>query len=217
MNDGVQDSNVATISITIAAPPIASDLTSTTAEDTPATIMLVATSGNGITFTYTIVSSPAHGTLGTITTAKSPIRQRQTTTVPDTFTYRANDGTLDSNIATVTITVTPVNDPPVAANGTADVPEDTAVMITLAASDVEGDALTYSIAANPAHGTLSAISDNQVVYTPAPNYTGADAFTFTANDGQANSNAVTITITSARTTMRRWPRTARRQRHRIPR
>ena len=53
----------------------------------------------------------------------------------DSFTYRANDGLVDSNIATVTITVTPPNDPPVAVDDSASTPEDTAVTIDAAAND----------------------------------------------------------------------------------
>jgi len=87
-----------------------------------------------------------------------------------------------------------VNDAPVANSQTVTTDEDTPAVITLTASDVDGDPLTYSTKTQPAHGTLSGTPPN-LVYHPATNYNGADSFTFTANDGQTNSQAATISIT----------------------
>ncbi|MFH1725630.1 MAG: Ig-like domain-containing protein [Elusimicrobiota bacterium] len=112
----------------------------------------------------------------------------------DGFTYKANDGTVDSNVATVAITVSAVNDPPVADDQAVTTPEDTPVAVTLTASDVETSALTYAIGSGPSHGSLSGAPPN-VVYTPDPDYNGPDSFTFTANDGTADSNAATVAIT----------------------
>ncbi|NIS81747.1 MAG: tandem-95 repeat protein, partial [Anaerolineales bacterium] len=96
---------------------------------------------------------------------------------PESFTYRANDGELDSEIATVSITVNPVNDPPVADDQAVTTDEDTSVGITLAGSDVDGDALTYSVVDAPASGTLSGTAPD-LTYTPNPDYNGPDSFTF---------------------------------------
>src|SRR5439155_316929 len=112
----------------------------------------------------------------------------------DSFTFKVNDGTVDSNIAAVTVTITAVNDPPVANAQTVVTDEDTAKAITLAATDVEGSSLTYAIVNGPAHGTLSGTAPN-VTYTPAANYNGADSFTFKANDGSLDSAAAAVTIT----------------------
>ena len=87
-----------------------------------------------------------------------------------------------------------VNDAPVADAGAVTTDEDTAKAITLHASDVEGDTLTYSIVSGPAHGTLSGSGTNRT-YTPAANYNGSDSFTFKANDGTASSNVATVSIT----------------------
>jgi hypothetical protein len=106
---------------------------------------------------------------------------------PDSFTYKANDGTADSNVATVSITVTPLNDAPVASDQSVTTNEDTAKSITLSATDVEGSALTYTIVVGPTHGTLSGVAPT-VTYTPAANYNGPDSFTFKANDGALDSN-----------------------------
>lgn len=69
------------------------------------------------------------------------------------------------------------------------------VDVTLTATDADADPLTYSIVSGPAHGSLGAISGNRTTYTPAPGYSGADSFTFKANDGQADSNVATVSIT----------------------
>src|SRR5207253_3766017 len=103
-------------------------------------------------------------------------------------------GTADSAAATVSITVTAVNDAPVAYAQSVITAEDTAKAITLTASDVDGDALTYSIVSGPSHGSLSGAAPN-VTYTPAANYNGSDSFTFKANDATADSAAATVSIT----------------------
>src|SRR5262249_57961990 len=115
----------------------------------------------------------------------------------DAFTYRATDGSLDSNVATVAITVRAVNDRPVADAQSVVTDEDTPKAIALTATDADGSALTFEIAAQPAHGTLSGTAPN-VTYTPAANYNGADSFTFKANDGARDDNvpAGPITVTA---------------------
>jgi Tol biopolymer transport system component len=86
------------------------------------------------------------------------------------------------------------NTPPVAQDGSASTDAGTPVTITLVATDADGDPLTYAIVTGPAHGTLSGIAPN-LSYTPAAGYSGPDSFTFTANDGSADSNVATVSIT----------------------
>jgi hypothetical protein len=93
-----------------------------------------------------------------------------------------------------TITVTNVNEAPKADAQSVSTPEDTAKQVTLSGSDVEGDSLSYIIVSGPAHGTLTGTGANRT-YTPAANYNGPDSFTFRANDGQADSNVATVSIT----------------------
>lgn len=88
------------------------------------------------------------------------------------------------------------NTVPVAENGSATVAHDTATEITLVASDDDvGDSLTYSIVSGPANGSLGTVSGNKVTYTPAAGYSGSDSFSFKANDGTADSNVATVSIT----------------------
>ena len=68
-------------------------------------------------------------------------------------------------MATVSLTVTAVNDAPVASDGSATTDEDTAVAITLAGTDIDSDTLTYTVVTGPTHGTLSGTAPN-LTYTP---------------------------------------------------
>ncbi len=165
----------------------------TTDEDTSKAITLVATDAEGDTLSYSVVTPPGHGTLsGAVPNLTySPAANYNGS---DTFTFKANDGKSDSNVATVTITVTAVNDAPVAGGQSVTTNEDTPRAITMVATDQEGDALTYSVVASPGHGTLTGTGATRT-YTPAANYNGPDSFTFKANDGKADSNVATVTIT----------------------
>jgi hypothetical protein len=194
--DGYIESNTITVTLVIAAvndAPVAQNASTGTDEDTPVGISLAATDVDGDALTYAIVTSPSNGTL--LGTAPD------LTYIPnadfngsDTFTFSANDGTVDSNTATVTITVAAVNDSPIAQDNAVSTQEDTPLGITLVANDIDGDTLTYAIVTPPANGTLSGTAPD-LTYTPNVNYNGSDTFTFSANDGTVDSNIATITIT----------------------
>jgi cysteine-rich repeat protein len=120
----------------------------------------------------------------------------------DTFTYTAEDLGGLSDTATVTVTVNPVADTPVAMDGTATTDEGQAVTITLTATDPDLPAvsLTFAIASAPTSGTLGPITQATatsatVTYTPTGTYAGPDAFTFTASDGTSTSAPATVSIT----------------------
>ena len=181
--------------------------TYTTNEDTPLTvalanrILLNDTDVEGSALTAVLDVGPANGTLtlnadGTFTYTPAANYNGN-----DTFTYHANDGAGNSNIATVTITINPANDAPVAVNDAYTTSEDTPLTIALANSvlvndtDVEASTLTAVLDAGPSNGTLTLNADGTFTYTPAANYNGSDSFTYHANDGTGNSNIVTVTIT----------------------
>jgi hypothetical protein len=87
----------------------------------------------------------------------------------------------------------PTNHPPVANNQTASLLEGSSKAITLTASDLDGDSLTYSVVSNPTNGTLGGTAPN-LTYTPTAGYSGPDSFTFKANDGQLDSAVATVSI-----------------------
>jgi PKD repeat protein len=190
-NDGATATD--TLIVSVNAPPTAFSQAVTTGEDTAVVVTLAATDTDGDTLTYAVVTGPAHGTLSG-TAPNLTYTPAANYNGPDSFTFVANDGTVDSNTATVSITVTTSNDPPVAAGQSRTAAEDTALTVTLSATDIDGDALTYAVATGPAHGTLSGTAPN-LTYTPAANYNGPDSFTFVANDGTVDSNVATVSIT----------------------
>jgi hypothetical protein len=100
----------------------------------------------------------------------------------DSLSYHVNDGELDSDIAWVRFTVTPVNDAPVADGQNLITDEETALAITFTGSDVDSDPLTFSVVTMPLHGSFLA-----GVYTPVADFFGMDSLAFVANDGQVDS------------------------------
>src|SRR5439155_10338199 len=100
---------------------------------------------------------------------------------------------------TVNVTVTSVNDVPVAANDTFTVAEDTTLTIDAPGvlsndTDADGDPLSAIAVSAPQHGSFALNADGSLIYTPAANFNGTDSFTYRANDGTADSNLATVTI-----------------------
>lgn len=175
--------------------PVASGQTVGTNEDTFVNVVLSATDANSDPLTYEVTTSPTNGSL-TGTAPNLVYTPNSDFFGQDTFVFKANDGTADSNLATVTINVAGVNDAPVADGQTVATNEDNAVAVTLTGSDVDGDSLTFSIVTDPTSGTLSGTLPN-LTYTPNANSNGSDTFVFKANDGTVDSAPVTVTINVA--------------------
>ncbi|MEO7369627.1 MAG: Ig-like domain-containing protein, partial [Ilumatobacteraceae bacterium] len=195
-NDGTADSAAATINITITPvndPPVAAPVSVSTNRDTSAIVQLSATDVDGDALTFVIVDQPLHGALS----GSGSTRTYTPATGyagPDSFTYKASDGLVDSNLATVSITVVATNRPPTATAASVSTNEDTAVVANLTGNDPDSDTLTFTIASQPAHGTLTG-SGAARTYAPAANYNGPDSFTFTASDASSTSAPATISIT----------------------
>ena len=154
-------------------------------------------------------------------------RRRPTTTVRRSFTYTITDGTV-SAVATVSGTVTPVNDAPVARTTASRWRKTSSITVNVLGndSDVDGNPLTIThvngqsiTAGGPAvsvtNGTVALVS-GQLVFTPAANYHGPASFTYTITDGSVSAVAtVNGTVTPvndapvARTTASRWQRMTR--------
>ena len=196
IGDGRGGTSTATVTVTVVPvndAPRATNQAVSTPEDVAAAMTLAGTDAEGDALTYFVVNPPLRGTLSGIPPALT-YTPASNYHGADSFTFRANDGALNSNVGTVSITVTAVNDAPVALPQNVVLDEDTARAVTLAASDVEGAALTYAIVASPAHGALSG-TPPALTYTPSPNYNGADSFSFVASDGSLQSNFATVSIT----------------------
>jgi VCBS repeat-containing protein len=118
----------------------------------------------------------------------------------DSFSFRANDGALDSNVAAVSLTVHPVNDAPVATGGAAGGNEDTVITGTVSASDIDNSPAQSTFAlvgvnGGAAHGSVVLNSNGTFIYTPAHDFNGADNFSFKVSDGTLDSNAATASLT----------------------
>ncbi|MFD1602081.1 Ig-like domain-containing protein, partial [Flavobacterium artemisiae] len=208
-NDGTADSNIATVTITVTPvndAPIASNDSYTVAEGGTLTVTAANsilsndTDAENNSLTAILVSGPSHGTLTLNSNGTFTYTHDGSETTTDSFTYKANDGTTDSNTATVTITVTPVNDAPIASNDAYTVAEGGTLNINAPGvlgndSDAENNALTAVLVSGPANGTLTLNADGSFTYTHNGSETLSDSFTYKANDGTADSNTATVTIT----------------------
>jgi hypothetical protein len=115
----------------------------------------------------------------------------------DSFTFKANDGNADSNVATFNVTIIAVNDAPVAVNDSATIAKNTSGVIYVLANDfdVDGDTLTVISFTQPTHGTVAYSSKNKNFrYTPTKGFTGTDTFTYTISDGHGGTSSTTVTI-----------------------
>lgn len=204
--DGVQSdpSNIVTI-IGRNSPPTAGADAYSTPEDTPLVVAapgVLVNDGDpdsvGGTVTATLVSSPAHGTLIFGADGAFTYTPNANYHGPDSFTYKATVGSIDTNVATVTIDVTSVNDTPTAAGDAYSTAEDTPLTVAAPGvlandSDVEGP-VSATLVSGPTHGTLTLNADGSFTYTPTANYIGADAFTYRASDGEAFSVPATVLL-----------------------
>ncbi len=167
-------------------------------EDNSVNVTLTGTDPDGDSISYAVDTAPVNGTL----TGTEP-NLTYTPNDPDfngadSFTFTVSDGALSSAPATVTVNVLPVNDAPVAQDGTLTAVKNTPKDGVLMASDVDvGDTLTYSIVGDGALGqaVVTDAATGAYTYTPNPDVTGTDSFTFIANDGLEDSNIATVTVT----------------------
>jgi len=143
---------------------------------------------------------PAHGTLTLNPDGSFTYTPAENFCGEDSFTYKAYDGALYSNVATVTIHVTCVNDAPVAQDDRYTTNEDTPLLVPAPGSSATTTTwtvtrLTAVLVSGPAHGTLTLNPDGSFTYTPAENFCGEDSFTYKAYDGALYSNVATVRIT----------------------
>ena len=211
-------SNVATVTITITATintaPVANDVAFDSDEDTTLDIditsvdtasVVVASDDELDTLTFkTFDAATTQGGTVTVDATNSiltytPLGDFNGT---DTFTFSVNDGLADSNVATVTLTVNPVNDAVVCTDVVLATPVDTALTIVAATdlitgcSDVDGDTISYASAAAPANvaSTITDDSAGTLTYTPEAGLIGSDSFVFTATDGNGGDGTATANI-----------------------
>ena len=179
--------------------PVADDKTFTTAENTNLSNSLTATDAEGSTLTYSIVSQGSKGTATINGATNGAFTYSPNTNINgvETFSYKVNDGSLNSNIATVTINITATSDAPLF-NTTpiSSVNENTLYTYDIVTSDVDGDTLTITAPTKPSWLTLTATGNGTATFTgtPGDNDTGNHNITLQVNDG-SNTIAQSFTLT----------------------
>ena len=177
--------------------PVAMSQSVAVDEDGTVAIVLAGSDVDGDIVAYQVTDPPGHGTLGGDAPSLTYMPEVDYNG-PDSFTFTVTDG--DGTVSTpadVSITVTPVNDAPVAMSQSVAVDEDGAVAIVLAGSDVDGDIVAYQVTDPPRHGTLGGDAPS-LTYMPEADYNGPDSFTFTVTDGDGTVSTpadVSITVT----------------------
>ena len=154
--------------------PVANSESITTAEDTAKSFTLSGTDTDGDSLSYTVTVNPSHGTLSG-TAPDLTYTPAANFHGSDYLVFKVNDGTVDSAEAYIPITVTAANDAPVATPQTLNTDEDSAMAVTLSGTDADGDTLSYTVATQPSHGTLSGTAPD-LTYTPDHNFHGSDTF-----------------------------------------
>ena len=209
--DGLTADGTVTVTVLpVNDAPLANPDVVFTPEDTGITIDVVGNDsdvdGDALTIAPGSLTTPANGTV-TITT-EGAVRYTPNLNFngTDTFTYRVTDGKGGfSDPATVTVAVRPVNDPPVATDGTATTDEDAPVTGSVAplVSDVDidadgnGDTLTFSVGAQPANGSITIAANGAYTYMPNRDYNGADQFSYVVTDQAGASATAVVTVTIA--------------------
>ena len=144
----------------------------------------------GSSLTVAATTAAAHGTVVMAANGTYTYTPFAGFSGPDTFTYTATDGAGNTTTATVSISVTPV-----AVYDTGVTPANTPLSGPSVLANDPGVGLSVTANSNPLHGTLAINPDGTYLYTPAANYSGSDAFTYTATDAAGNSTSATVALT----------------------
>ena len=175
-------------------PPVAAAQSVSVQAEGSVAVTLAASDVDGDPLTFAVTVAPAHGAVAG-TPPSVTYQPAAGYFGADSFTFRATDPSNASSTAVVSVTV--LDNPPVANPQSIGTNEDTATAITLTASDPDGGALAYAIVTGPTHGALSGTAPN-LTYTPAANYYGPDSLAFRVTDnGGLTSSTATVSIAVA--------------------
>ncbi|WP_295538654.1 retention module-containing protein, partial [uncultured Pseudacidovorax sp.] len=191
-------------------PPTAENASITTPEDTPIPGRVNAFDADGNPLSFAAGTLPQHGVVVVNSDGTYLYTPGKDFNGTDSFTVLVSDGQGGTATATVNVTITPVNDAPVPAdpanppagqtfdpttgNYRITTPEDTPVSGKVAATDVDGDPLTFTKGSDPQHGTVVVNADGSYTYTPAKDYNGSDPFTVVVSDGNGGTATSTVTV-----------------------
>jgi choice-of-anchor A domain-containing protein len=198
VDDGKAGTAISTITITVTPdndPPTVPNYSVTTKEDTLVSGTVVGTDVDGDLLIYKKSTDPSNGKVVVNSDGKWTYTPNKDYTGTDSFRVEVDDGKGGIAISTITITVTPDNDPPTVPNYSVTTKEDTPVSGTVVGTDVDGDILIYKKSTDPSNGKVVVNSDGKWTYTPNKDYTGTDSFRVEVDDGKGGTAISTITIT----------------------
>jgi len=206
-SDGAQSSALTPVTITVANPPTALPDSYGTDED----LDLVVTAALGVLnndsdpqavpLVAELVAGPGSGSVTLSADGSFSYSPAPDYSGPDSFTYRASNGSRYSNTTTVSIVVAELNDPPIADPDAYDVDLDSLLLVPAAAGvlandlDPEAAVLSAILVADVLDGSLDLQSDGGFSYLPSPGFMGTDSFSYLADDGADVSSVVLVTIT----------------------
>ncbi|HEV8139098.1 MAG TPA: Ig-like domain-containing protein, partial [Pyrinomonadaceae bacterium] len=207
ISDGNGGTDTATVNITVTnvedAPDAVNDAP-TIAEDSGANVINVLGNDTDVDNDILTVSAVTQGSHGSVANNGTSVSYTPNSNFfgNDSFTYTISDGQGGTDTATVNVTITNVNDAPVATNDNYVTNSNTTLNVAAPGvlsndSDIDGPSLSsvYVTLSGPSHGTLAFNADGSFSYSPAANYTGSDSFSYQAFDGAAYSNVATVMIT----------------------
>ncbi|WP_343672878.1 tandem-95 repeat protein, partial [Chitinophaga sp.] len=183
------DAGTGTVTVTFSVP---------TGWFNTATVAGVTVSGTGgnITLSGTLSDINSYISGGNLTYSAShtpPASETITVSVSDNGNI-GSGGTKTAS-GTIALGITAVNDAPTGPDTNEETNQDTELDSQVTATDLDGDAITFAKATNPAHGTVTVNSDGTYKYIPTTGYVGTDVFTVTVSDGNGGSSTITVNIT----------------------
>lgn len=187
-------------------PPTANNNSYNATEDAQLTVNAPGVLGNDTDpesnpLTAILVSNASHGSVSLNANGSFTYNPVANYNGSDSFTYKANDGSLDSTTATVTLTVASVNDNPIAVSDSTTTTQSLAVVVNVLANDSspDGGSLTIQSVTQGANGAVVNNGNGTVTYTPSGGFVGNDSFNYTIRDTQNDTDTTTVYVTVAAT------------------
>lgn len=182
---------------TINDPPKADSDSVTTPEDTAVSITLTGSDSDPDPLTFILITQPSHGSLSG-TEPNLTYTPNTNFNGQDSLSFKVNDGKADSSAATISITVTPVNDPLQAEDDNATMQEDAPIVtidVLANDTDLDNDRLTVISATQGSNGSVTINASGTLTYTPNKNFCGTDEFSYTVSDGKGATDTAMVNVT----------------------
>ena len=198
-NGGIASATVTVNVISVNSTPVAVNDYATTDEDTLVTINVLANDSD-VDGDALMVTDPTatNGTVSVSLDSSIDYLPNANFNGSDTISYNVNDGNGATDSATVTVTITAVNDAPIGVADTAVTNEDNAINIIVLANDTDIDtnatALTVT-AVLATNGTTTVLPNQTIDYNPTLNFNGVDTISYTVNDDLGGSSSTTVSLT----------------------